>query len=91
MYLTMCILQAHLNKASPAKITIRRQVIEMYDKEIADIAARIVLAAIQSDGLLASKVDDVCKYYAKIYSQLVSCDSELRASSTNLTISDILP
>ncbi len=63
----------------------------MHDKEIANLATQIVLAAIQSGGLVASKADDVCKYYATIYAQLVSCDSELRASSKDLSNSAILP
>ena len=63
---------------------------KMLEKDIAELATRIVITAIQSGGLLASTPEAVCTYYSAIYEQIVECDDKLNYSHKNSCASTVL-
>ena len=62
----------------------------MHDKDTAELAVQIVIAAIQNGGLVAGKADAVCDYYSAIYTRIASCDDSLSNTRNKVSESVVL-
>ena len=48
----------------------------MFHTSEGELAACIVIAAIQSGGVVSSNADDMCNYYDKIFARIIQLDRD---------------
>jgi hypothetical protein len=54
----------------------------MHEKDVAEIAARIVIAVIHSGKLISLDEREVSAYYTAIHKTVMQCDNEQKSSSS---------